>query len=350
MPFARPTLDQILSRIQADLDSRLPGADARLRRSVLDVLAKVLAGGQHQLYGYLDWISRQTLPDTAESEQLDRHATIWGVTRKAATYASGTAIFSGQNGSVVPVGTELLRSDGLRYLTQAEGLISGGTATIAIECLESGTAGNGAGVQGGLVSPIAGVQSAVTLSAGGGEAQEGDEALRGRILRRIQQPPHGGAAFDYVTWALQVPGVTRAWCLPQWMGLGTVGLTFVCDQQTPTIIPDSSMVEEVQAWIDGEDVRPVTADVYVFAPTSKPLDITIAGLSPDTPSVRAQIEAEIQDLLTREAAPGATILLSHLREAISIAAGEHDHALTAPSNNFVCAPHELAILGVITWS
>ncbi|MDX9862130.1 MAG: hypothetical protein RBS99_14555, partial [Rhodospirillales bacterium] len=62
------------------------------------------------------------------------------------------------------------------------------------------------------------------------------------------------------------------------------------------------------------------------------------------------IEAEIRDLLRREAEPGGTILLSHIREAISIAAGEYDHALAAPAADLAHDTGEIAVFGGITWS
>lgn len=54
MPFNRPTLPQLIQRNITDIESRLPGRDARLRRSNLNVLAKVHAGAAHGLYGALD--------------------------------------------------------------------------------------------------------------------------------------------------------------------------------------------------------------------------------------------------------------------------------------------------------
>ena len=63
----------------------------------------------------------------------------------------------------------------------------------------------------------------------GGTDEETDEELRARVLRRIRQPPMGGDAYDYVAWALAVPGVTRAWCSPLEMGIGTVTVRFMMD-------------------------------------------------------------------------------------------------------------------------
>ena len=43
---------------------------------------------------------------------------------------------------------------------------------------------------------------------------------------------------DYVAWATEVPGVTRAWCSPNGMGAGTVVVRFVRDDDDDPI-PDS---------------------------------------------------------------------------------------------------------------
>ena len=94
--------------------------------------------------------------------------------------------------------------------------------------------------------------------------------------------------------------------------------------------------------------RPVTAAVDVFAPTPVALNLSIT-LLPDTAAIRASVEAELKDLLARDAVPGGTLLISRIREAISIAAGEADHVLTSPTANIDHDAGELAVLGTITW-
>lgn len=351
MPFARLTLSELINRTLADTTSRL-SADELLRRADAEVLARVLAGATHGLYGYIDWLSRQILPDTSESEWLERHASLWlSEGRKPAAAATGAVSFTGVSGSVVPSGTVLRTAAGVQVATVADVTLSGGAGSAAAEAVEAGAAGNLiAGTPLSLVSPIAGVQSTALVAAGGltgGADIEDDEALRARVIDRIQQPPQGGCAYDYVAWALQVEGVTRAWVYPQELGLGTVTVRFVRDDDA-SLIPDAGEVATVQAHIDA--LRPVTAQVTVVAPVAVPLDVTITGLVPDTAAVRAAIQAEVTDLLRREAVPGGTILISRLREAISIAAGESDHVLTSPTVNITHATGELAVLGTITWA
>lgn len=349
MPFTRPDLPTLIQRAEADIETRLPGADARLRRSNLNVLARVHSGAVHGLYGYLEWLSRQIIVDTADGDWLERHAAIWGVARKAAAPAVGNITATGTNGALIPAGSTLVRSDGAQYTTDAEAVIAGGTATIAVTAVEAGQAGNAAaGSALAFESPLPGVAAGASVAAGGlagGADIESDDSLRARLLARIQAPPHGGAAHDYVAWALEVPGVSRAWVYPGELGLGTVTVRFVRDDDASPI-PDAGEVAAVQAHIDA--LRPVTAQVTVVAPVAVPLDFTV-DLAPDTAAIRAAVEAELRDLLRREAEPGATILISHIREAISLAAGEHDHILVAPAANIPHAVGEMAVFGTITW-
>ena len=48
MPFTRPTLTTLIDRGAADIESRLAGSDARLRRALLNVLVRAHAGAVHQ--------------------------------------------------------------------------------------------------------------------------------------------------------------------------------------------------------------------------------------------------------------------------------------------------------------
>lgn len=350
MPFARPPLADLITRAAADIEAGLPGTDARLRRSNLAVMARMHAGAVHGLYGYLDWLAQQLMVDTAETVFLDRYAGIWGVVRVPAAFASGPVTVTGATGVVVPAGTQMQRSDGAAFATTADATLVGGMVDVPVAAMVPGAAGNAAaGTQIAFVQPVAGVASGGTVAAAGvvqGADRETDDALRGRVLARIQQPPMGGALSDYRAWALQVPGVTRAWVYPLEAGVGTVVIRFVRDADA-SLIPDVPEVAAVQAYID--DLRPVCAQVTVLAPTAAPLNMTIA-LTPSTTAVKAAVAAELADVLQREAVPGGTILLSHLREAISVAAGEVNNVLTVPAADVVHSPGEMPVLGTITWS
>lgn len=352
MPFNKPTLAELRNQGAADIESRVTGTDARLRRNNLGVINAIVAATAHGLYAFIDYVSKQVLPDTADNNYLERHAAIHGITRKAAGKATGSVTFTGDDGTLVPAGTIVQRSDQVQFETSAEVVIAAGEATASVTAIEAGTEANTAeNTSVNLVNPINFIDSNAIVAAGGiinGVDTESDESLRERVLAKIQQPPHGGADFDYIAWAKEIAGVTRAWVYPQENGLGTVTVRFVVDDDPISLIPDAAKVEEVQDHIDS--VRPVTADVLVGAPVAVPLDFTITGLNPGTAAVQAAVEQELQDLLTREAEPGGTILLSHIKEAISIAAGEYDHALTLPAADVDHDTGEIATMGVVTWA
>lgn len=350
MPFARPTLPELIDRVTTDISGRVTGVQsAVLRRSLLGILARSEAGAVHMLYGFLEWAAKQAIIDTAEKEYLERWAAIWKVFRKAADFSTGNVTLSGAVDRPVPAGTILQRQDGVQYRVLTDAIFTGSTLQVTVVAVEAGVSGDTPiNTPLFLLSPIAGVQStaAAATDIDGGLDVETDERLLSRLLKRIRQPPHGGAEFDYEGWALEVPGVTRVWVYPLQMGAGTVTVLFVCDGEA-NIIPTPAKVAEVQAYIDAR--RPVTAEVFAAAPIADPLNMTVQ-LSPNTAAVQAAVRAEIDDLIVRDAKPGGTTLISRLREAVSLAVGESNNAITSPNADVVHATGHIAVPGTIIFS
>src|SRR5215831_21162230 len=118
MPWSTPTLKDVRSQVRDLIRGQLPGADASVPNSVLRVMSDNQGALCHLTLQYIDWLSLQLLPDTSESEWLDRHGQIWLVNadgskgRKQATFASGTASFTGVNGTPVPLGLQLTGNAG----------------------------------------------------------------------------------------------------------------------------------------------------------------------------------------------------------------------------------------------
>jgi len=350
MAFSRPTLTQLISRAQSDIETRLDGAVASLRRTVEYVLARVVAGAAHGLHGHLVWLSKQLMPDTAEDEIMERWADIYDVERTAAVKASGTVGITGSNGSTCPDETEWQTADGTVYIQDGDATIAAGVATITVEAEVGGDDGNQTvGTTLSLVSPVAGIDTDGTVSGSGltgGTDQETDAALQSRLLLRMREPPKGGGPGDYVNWAIEVSGVTRAWQIANGDGVGTVVVYFVRDNDV-TIIPDASEVSDVQDYLD--DLAPVTADVNVYAPTETAVDFTIS-VTPNTAAVKAAVQAELEDYIERNGTcEGTSFPISQLDEAISLATGETDHTMTVPAVAPTFAVGEIASMGTITW-
>lgn len=351
MSFERPTLSALRVQSRADIAGRLVGIDPALRRALTRVLGDALANMVNGQYGYLDWIVGQVIPASSEGVYLDRWCRLVGITRKPATAAGGAAVVTGTNGTAIAAGATLTRSDGVVYVVTGAATITSGTAILSLLAQSPGDAGN---LDGGaaltIVTAIPGVNGTATVDTdgltGGGPA-ESDMALRDRLIARLSEPPAGGAAHDYVAWALEVTGVTRAWCLPLNRGAGTVDVVFVMDDRAD-IFPEAGDVSTVQAHIDA--LRPVTADCLIFAPTPAPIAVTITELDPDTAAVRAAVQAELAAQIARDASPGGTIRRSRLIEAISRAAGENWNTMTVPSADVTQSSGELATLGTVTFA
>ena len=350
MPFFRPTLTEIVTRGEGDLSSRL-ATGPLLENSSLKVLARSVAGGHHLTHGHLAYVASQVIWDTAEAEYLERWVDIWGFSRLAATFAQGQVEFTGTEGTAIPLGTKVKRADGLEFAADAGGVILAGAVSIACTATAAGVAWNSvAATPLSLSSPIAGIDPAATvgpIGLGAGADEEGDAGLLTRFLVERRQPPTGGSNTDYVGWARDIAGVTRAWCLPEHQGAGTVGIPFMVDGNVDPF-PDAAAVAAVQAHIDQE--RPVTAkNSLAFAPFDNPMDVSLEIL-PNTPAVQASVTTALKELILREAAPGGTLLVSKIREAISTAAGEQNHVLVTPTLDVTVAAGELTTLGTVTFA
>lgn len=349
MAFTRPTLTELVDRIQQDFVSRLPLAGAVLRRSMVYVLARIMAGAAHMLHGHLEWLALQLFADTAERAYLLRMGRLYGMTPTAATFATGTVTLTGTNATVVPAGTVLLSPDGYEYTTNADATISSGTATAAVTAsLAGATYTLTVGLQLSFESPVSGADSTATVasSVADGNDEETTEAFRIRFLARLRTTPQGGAEADYVAWAKEVAGVTRAWVYPSESGAGTVTVRFMRDNDVDPI-PSAGEVTTVQAYIDA--LRPVTATLTVSAPVAAPLAFTIA-VTPNTTAVKAAVTAELEDLLLREAEPGVTLELWRIRQAIGSASGLTSYTLTSPAADVTHTVSQIPTLGTITWA
>jgi uncharacterized phage protein gp47/JayE len=481
VPFARPALSQLIEQGRAQAETDLPGADSRLRRSFLDVLIRVNAIMTTGNYGYIDYVARQAIPDTATGPELRRWTSLFGVPELPAAFAVGSVDVSGTNGVVIPTGTRLRRADATDYVTTAPATIAGGAATLAVVAVVEGEGSNadtGASLQ--FVSPILGVQVSAEVAPpgiSGGTDSESEESLRQRLIERLHSPPAGGSASDYQRQAKLYPGVTDVYVYSglrddeaepsflgttvdaevngAWIARGAVkrvrvvvhwrstdlangevvslalnlqdatdgagagaadfgsavsapalftapgagaphtaeavsehvfdlstARAFLRSQQTLATsaaatatwsvtlqmegdlgvvrvvplfydredpIPTSPDLVAVAALLNDPAWKPITAEVDVYAPTAVPVPFTIVTLDDET--VQAAIEAALRDLFRREATPGGVLLISHIREAISTAAGETDHSLTTPSANINLAGDvtQISTLGTITW-
>ena len=374
MSFTRPTLTTIIKRIRADFKSGL-SLKAILTRSFLAVFAKAFGGASHTMHGHIDFaINKKFFPDTGDEATVIRWGSLYNLPRKDATFAELNIDVTGTTGGTLLEGAIYVRSDGLQYKVKAEVAVPAATTVDAIIVAQDtpgftpGASGNmDAGDTISLQSPVAGIASEAVVDLTTPLAVEGIdlepiEDYRVRVLQRMQFPPAGGTANDYLAFVLSVSGITRAWVLPGNRGEGSVDTTFVEDNDPVSIIPDAAKVAEVQLTVD--DLKPVEVDHVAFAPIEFEMNPEIA-LKPNTTDTRAAVILELEDLLIREAEVrnaidplqvglgiqfDGKIRLSQINESISIAAGETDHVLTSPTADVQPSEGGLVTLGTPVFS
>ncbi len=362
MPWPLISLRDRRQQVRDDFATHCSGADATVPNSVTRVIAEDQANLTFDNDQHLDWLARMMMPDTAEGEFADRWGNIWlPAGRKGATYATGQVTVTGTAGSIVDTGATLtapaVDANGnpltLQFSVTTGGTLSSTSLVLPIAALTAGAMPNLlTGAQLSFVNTPNGVDGSAAVAApglAGGADEEADPDLIDRYIDRIQNPPHGGNANDYVAWALEVAGVTRAWA-SQEIGIGTVTVRFMMDvvRASTSGIPASGDVALVQAHID--PLRPVSmASLFVVAPIPQVLNLTITGLARDTPETRAAINVEYAAMLNARASPGGIIYASWIREAISIATGEEHHDIVIANVTPATAGH-IVVPGAITFA
>lgn len=361
MPWTTPTLKQTRQQNRDYVTGQLgaplvPNSNAR-------ILADANAGLASLNFQYLGWLAKQLLPDTAEDTFLDRFGAIWLLNadgtrgRKVATYASGSITLTGLQGSDLEVGSQLVGfgTPVFGYETTQDCVIGAGATACTIRATVAGAGGNlDPGDTLAVASGAQGIDATATVvSLNGGTDPESDVDLLARILQRIQKPPMGGDADDYVAWAESIAGVTRAWCYPQEMGIGTVTVRFMCDvlRAAEQGFPQTADINAVAAFIN--TVRPVTVqDLYVVAPVAQAINFTISNLviAPNATlsTVKAAIAASATSMLAEVAIPGQTIFNEWISAAIRYSQGVVSFDLTFADAVMPDNGH-LAVLGTITY-
>ncbi len=363
MPYDRPSLTELVNRIENDFIVRVDNSQTFLQKSVFKIFARVFGGSNHLLYDYIEFVKDQLFISTADGENLEKYGAEYGIFRLNGEKATGTIIVTGTNGIEIPEDTELQTSSGNKYKVLTAGTINAGNVNLNIEAKEVGTDYDElAGTILTFVSPITGVNTTATVIGDGIEGgidEDTDEQYRTKILNRKRFPPHGGIETDYELWALQYSGnITRAWSIPEYMGIGTIGLAFVKDNDATSIFPSEAERNAVRSYIVshldsaiGKYVGiPITAEPGFFIIDLQPYSVNLTlQLYPNNSSTRVNVDAKVEELINQKGAPGGTIALSEFYEAITSAAGEEKCRILSPIGDVAVATNQLHTKGTITF-
>lgn len=331
---ARLLQQSLAQASQAGTPAALSAADLELARSNTKALAFVQGAGLHGAYRYLrDFIARQAIPIKSAAEFLDGWLETYGMRRKEASSAAGTAAGTGVTASLLTAGTLLQAQDGRQYRVVVDVAVAGGTVTASLMALVAGAAGNlPPGSPLTLVSPVTGIDSAFTADAvsgiSGGADRESDALAVYRLQQRLANEPMGGSPADYARWALTVPSITRAWGIRNPAGPTSAGVIIMADGNLPNGLPTTAQQNLVRDYIR-DPKRGPPDELFVIIPTLDVLNFTI-HLDVDSAATRAGTLAALKDLFFREAVPGGSMPHSHAVEVISAVTGEYNHTISVP--------------------
>lgn len=311
-----------------------------------------------EVYKELEFWEKQTFIDTAtEDEYVEKHALMFGVTRRLGTKATGTVKVIGKANSIIEENTVFLNRDGIKYKSlRKEYLNTTGVAEIEIECLSEGKIGNVAigeittfEIQNSNIYSVINEKEIIN-----GYDKEPNSVLVARAKEKATRPAHSGNIYDYEQWAKQVDGVGKVLVKPLWNGNGTVKVLIANYNND---IADSSLIQKVRERIQRDDGRPVGADVTVDSFTAKNINVSIqvilkAGFS--ISDVKEKIESLLKAVIktgnaTFEKANKSILSINRLEKAILEIEGINDNFVKVnnSNSNLEIAEDEILIVGTV---
>lgn len=369
MPWNTPTRVDLVTQTVAAFSAEMPGLDAGNRRNNVRPVAKIMASGLHDIHRFASWAADQKFVLTCDDETLDRHGAEMKppVLRKQASRAAGVVTMTASGAATLLTGAILTRADGAQFSVLAGVTLAGaGASPVSVEAVLAGAVANTDAAtiltaSAGLTGPATFAVSSGALS--GGAEVETHDRYRRRLLFAKAYPEHAGAPPDYVRYATDVAGVTRAFIDPLGAGRATVVVYPLFDETTPNGIGSESDRLRVQSALDA--ARPGGAFVVVRNPIAVPINVTITGIAPASPEVFTEVEYEIRAAFARQSrvagwssphpsmpflAKSESFSRSWIWQAAANATGEERHTVVAPASDLALTPGQMAVPGTFALS
>jgi len=346
------TTEEIYQALLADFTADSGAAAAE--GGDLSLRLRAVAAEMFSLEAQADFVARQSFPQTAVGEYLNRHAEVRGLQRGAAGTATGALRFTVTAAAAqdipIPAGTECLTAAGTAFRTTEAGNIAAGTTYCSVAA-EAAAPGSGGNVAAGTVTyfrlaptGVAAVTNPAPFS--GGTDGETDEALRERILRSYRLLPNGANAAYYESKVQNVEGVEAVTVLPKNRGIGTVDVIF----SVHSGIPSAAEITAVQALLDSE--REICVDIDVLAPTAATVNVTAAVTVAEGYTAAAVItaaQAAVQGYFSGKLL-SRPVYRAQLLALLMAVDGVQNCTLTAPAADVAAAAGVLPQLGTLAIS
>ena len=212
-------------------------------------------------------------------------------------------------------GAQLVRVEtGVIYTTIAAVPLSAPIVQATVRAVSDQAGGDGSGAIGNLQpgdivsfanapAQVGGDATVVSQAVTGADG-EGPDEYRASVLRRFQAKPQGGAYADYREWGEEVAGILNVYPYTS-DNPGEVDVYVEATEASsgsPDGIPTGAQLTAVFDAIELDDAglatrRPANAAVNSLAITRVAFNMTVTGLLPDTPELRAAIEDGVDEHL-----------------------------------------------------
>jgi phage-related baseplate assembly protein len=285
---------EVLDQYEETAGSSL--ADADPRKLMLQALVPILVSQR----GYIDTAAKQNLLYYATGDYLDQIGYLVNCTRNAASAASCTVRFTLSAArtvdTVIASGKRVTSGDGVYFATTAEATITAGSTYVDVtaECTTTGTGGNdyAIGTLTTLVDSVTYVASVTNITASAsGTDEETDDSFRERIHEASESFSVAGPTGAYEYWAKSASSTITDVAVYS----PSAGVVTICPLLTDGEIPSDELLASVLEICSDEDVRPLTDNVKVVAPTQVSYDIDVEYyISEDDATTAASIQTAVE--------------------------------------------------------
>ena len=269
-PYDSITPESLKAEILADINTN-DGVDVQ-EGAFANTIVSGVAYKMFAAYQLMRQLLYAAFPDATAGEFIDKAAASVGLKRKEAATATVELTFTGEDGAFIPAQTVVYASaSGLSFRTTAETTIAGGRAVAPAKAADGGAEYNvSAGEIDKMYVNVAEVVGVTNLQAAvGGTDAESDEALWQRYHTKMTLQPTSDNPDQYIIWALEVPGIAWAQCIPVWNGAGTVKVIVAGEGREPV---DPDVLQDCIDYLAAK--RVIGTDVTVVSVAERSIDLS----------------------------------------------------------------------------
>ncbi len=311
------------------------------RADPITLLLYACAVAIYQEYLYIDRGGKVNLLKYAYGDYLDHAGSFKGIERLPASAATVTMRFTisevRTSATGIPAGTRVTPDGSLYFETDEYAEIAAGDSYIDVlaTCVTAGVIGNGyaPGEIPYLSDPTAYIQSVTNIdTSSGGTDIESDDDLRYRIYIAPSRYSVAGPHDAYLYWIKNYnSSISDAEIRSDENAV--VQICFIMDGGE---IPEASVISGLQAFLEDEEIRPLTDQVVVSAPAIQNYTVELeyyinSSDSAKAVTIQSQVTEAIADYIAWQGEKiGRDINPSELTKRV-IAAGAKRVEITSPA-------------------